>query len=175
MHWLTLNVSLLKIHYAIKIGLCLKNLPKKINPNALRALLVDHFKTLDKSKILGTDACRKVDYSRLITKILFISQYGKLKRHRFCFIDFENEALAAEALRFLSCNGSAFPPNYIIAAYAIEDARALYIKNKRKEQYHSKNPPSALSMMKRNKRKAYSRGARQREKRRLQKAQSGNI
>ncbi|GBE62041.1 RNA recognition motif-containing protein [Babesia ovata] len=164
--------------------LCVRNLPPNADVNELRRAIVAHFRrNVDLASICGS---KKVDASRTIGKVTFLSdEKRKVKvgestmrrRMPFAFIDFNHEELALQALRFLSSNADIFGARHrLFAEFAIEDSRALYIQNKRKQQYDEKlkeriaakedeeDTPEAGK--KRKKCKTYSRGKLQRMKRR---------
>ncbi|GIX65902.1 RNA binding protein, putative [Babesia caballi] len=160
--------------------LCVRNLPPNADVNELRRHIAAHFRrNVDLQSICGE---KKVDASRLIGKVTFLSdEKRKVKvgeatmrrRMPFAFVDFEHEELAREALGFLSCNADIYGArNRLFAEFAIEDSRALYIQNKRKEQYATKLQAQAgPEGEKRKKCKTYSRGKLQRMKRRKLRAE----
>lgn len=156
--------------------LCVRNLPPTADVNELRRAIANHFRSDAKlSKICGFN---KVTASRAIGKVTFLSdEKRKVKvgestmrrRMPFAFIDFESHELALHALRFLSNNVDIYgAKNRLFAEFAIEDSRAIYIQNKRKEQYMAKvkEQSQTESGVKRKKQKTYSRGKQQRMKRR---------
>ncbi|ORM40283.1 RNA-binding protein 28 [Babesia sp. Xinjiang] len=164
--------------------LCIRNLPNNVDVNALRLAIATHFRrNVDVKRICGMS---KVDASRAIGKVTILAddkrkvvvEGTKIRRRKpFAFIDFKEEELALQALRFLSNNSEIFGPRHcLFAEFAIEDSRALYVQRKRKEQYHA-NLEEKLAEQKqhkgtpklgerRKKRKTYSRGRLQRMKRR---------
>ncbi|GFE55272.1 RNA binding protein protein [Babesia ovis] len=159
--------------------LCVRNLPNNVDVNELRRAIATHFrKNVDLKRICGTS---KVDASRTIGKVTVLSDEKRKvisgdtvmrRRKPFAFIDFDNEELALCALRYLSNNSELFGQrNCLFAEFAIEDSRALYIQRKRKEQYQAKlkekqGDAGQEPVGKRKKRKTYSRGQKQRMKRR---------
>ncbi|EKX73099.1 conserved hypothetical protein [Theileria equi strain WA] len=157
--------------------LCIRNLPPTVTANELRTAIASHFKKT-KSEDEDIEKAKKHP-NRGILKITLLSDESrkvkvgdmKMKRRKpFAFVEFINHELAMEALKFLANNSTLFK-RLILAEFAIEDSRAIYIQNKRKEQYMKKLNKTEQASSKR-KNRTYSRGQRQRMKRRKLKQES---
>ncbi|KAK2197854.1 bifunctional Nucleotide-binding alpha-beta plait domain superfamily/RNA-binding domain superfamily/RNA recognition motif domain [Babesia duncani] len=158
--------------------LCLKNLPSTATANKLRLEIASHLSR--QFKITRTQASHKIVAIKMPSddrRKVKIGNERIRKRRPFCFVDLQDHDTAKAALALLANNQSIYPNHTIIAGFAIEDSRMLYIQRKRKEQYQlklaSKTEESVTSTPtsgKKRKRRTYSRGKLQRLKRRQLKA-----
>uniref|UniRef100_A0A3B0N2Z2 RNA binding protein (Nil per os homologue), putative n=1 Tax=Theileria annulata TaxID=5874 RepID=A0A3B0N2Z2_THEAN len=143
------------------LGICIKNLPSNVKSNDLRAVIYNHLKTsLSESEYLNLKKLK----NRGIVELTLLKgdsytkddQGVKVKKKKpFAFVQLVDHNIAMKTLEFFSNNKTLYPPKTLQCEFTIDTVKQAR-KPKPKNSQKSKN-------------KTYSRGKRQREKRRLMK------
>ena len=160
----------------ILLGLSIRNLPPRVTKVDVRSIIVDYFtedagcQTLLSTgceKLLNRKSLRRRAAEKAIKQLILCYEKNGMEKHPvhsrgFAFVTLKNHQLALRLLHYLNNNAALFgTTRRPIVSFSIEDKRALHHQELKKKNRIKCKPLHSFG-----KKKAYSRGRRQRDKRR---------